>query len=192
MRLCMPRCIAPIRLHLLAAFQHWLNHLPRVACLAQVEPTAIAALNMNWPGSKLTVHVLDDGKRPEMAQVVRRLAAQCRYMQAGGGRCACFAWCGRAGCCACCSTAQTVRQTVLHWEGVLTMHSGQRIIHSSWRLAVFSSPLVLPLSPLALQREAKIVYVGREKVKGVPHHAKAGNINSCLLKEGPGKVGEDG
>ncbi len=33
------------------------------------------------------------------------------------------------------------------------------------------------------------MYVGREKVKGVPHHAKAGNINSCLLKEGPGKVG---
>ena len=51
----------------------------------QVEPTAIAALNMNWPGSKLTVHVLDDGKRPEMAQLVRRLAAQCRYMQVGGG-----------------------------------------------------------------------------------------------------------
>ena len=41
----------------------------------------------------------------------------------------------------------------------------------------------------ALQREANIVYVAREKVKGVPHHAKAGNINSCLLKEGPGKVG---
>jgi hypothetical protein len=32
------------------------------------------------------------------------------------------------------------------------------------------------------------VYCGRSKVKGVPHHAKAGNINSCLLKEGPGKV----
>ena len=32
------------------------------------------------------------------------------------------------------------------------------------------------------------MYCGREKVKGVPHHAKAGNINSALLKEGPGKV----
>jgi hypothetical protein len=32
------------------------------------------------------------------------------------------------------------------------------------------------------------VYLGRDKVKGVPHHAKAGNINSCLLKEGAGKV----
>ena len=40
-----------------------------------------------------------------------------------------------------------------------------------------------------LQREANIVYLGREKVKGVPHHAKAGNINNCLLKEGAGKVG---
>ena len=48
-----------------------------------VEPTAIAALNMNWPGSKLTVHVLDDGKRPEMARLVRRLAFQCKYMQVG-------------------------------------------------------------------------------------------------------------
>lgn len=38
------------------------------------------------------------------------------------------------------------------------------------------------------QREPNIVYIARDKVKGVPHHAKAGNINSCLLKEGPGKV----
>lgn len=50
---------------------------------SQVEPTAIAALNLNWPGSKLTVCVLDDGRRPEMARLVRRLAFQCRYMQAG-------------------------------------------------------------------------------------------------------------
>lgn len=36
-------------------------------------------------------------------------------------------------------------------------------------------------------RDAQVVYLGREKVKGVPHHAKAGNINSALLKESPGK-----
>jgi cellulose synthase (UDP-forming) len=36
-------------------------------------------------------------------------------------------------------------------------------------------------------RPASLVYIAREKVKGVPHHAKAGNINSCLLKEGPGR-----
>jgi cellulose synthase/poly-beta-1,6-N-acetylglucosamine synthase-like glycosyltransferase len=29
----------------------------------------------------------------------------------------------------------------------------------------------------------RIRYVRREKVPGVPHHAKAGNVNSCLLKE---------
>lgn len=52
----------------------------------QVEPTAIAALNLNWPGSKLTVHVLDDGRRPAMARLVRRLAFQCRFMQVGGAR----------------------------------------------------------------------------------------------------------
>lgn len=40
-----------------------------------------------------------------------------------------------------------------------------------------------------MHREANIVYVGREKRKGVAHHAKAGNINSAILKEGPGKVG---
>ena len=28
-----------------------------------------------------------------------------------------------------------------------------------------------------------IAYVRREKVSGVPHHAKAGNVNSCLMKE---------
>ena len=56
------------------------SHLP------QVEPTAIAALNLNWPGSKLTVHVLDDGRRPAIARLVRRLAFQCRYMQARRSR----------------------------------------------------------------------------------------------------------
>jgi hypothetical protein len=39
-----------------------------------------------------------------------------------------------------------------------------------------------------MQRKAEIVYVSREKRKGVPHHAKAGNINSAILKEGPGKA----
>lgn len=37
-----------------------------------------------------------------------------------------------------------------------------------------------------MQRSAQIAYVARDKVKGVPHHAKAGNINSALLKEAPG------
>lgn len=36
-------------------------------------------------------------------------------------------------------------------------------------------------------REAELHYVARKKVKGVNHHAKAGNINSALLKETPGK-----
>ena len=35
-------------------------------------------------------------------------------------------------------------------------------------------------------RQASLHYIARDKVKGVPHHAKAGNINSALLKEGPG------
>jgi hypothetical protein len=33
-----------------------------------------------------------------------------------------------------------------------------------------------------MQRDAGIMYVARDKVAGVPHHAKAGNINSALLK----------
>ena len=32
-----------------------------------------------------------------------------------------------------------------------------------------------------------LVYLARQKVKGIPHHAKAGNVNSALLKESPGK-----
>ncbi|WIA20656.1 hypothetical protein OEZ85_005032 [Tetradesmus obliquus] len=81
-----------------------------------VEPTCIAALNLNWPGSRLVVHVLDDGNSSEIADIVERLQFQARYMQ----------------------------------------------------------------------RDAQIVHVARQKVRGVPHHAKAGNINSALLKEGPG------
>jgi hypothetical protein len=48
----------------------------------------VAALNMNWPGSKLNINILDDGKRPEMARLVRRLAFQCKYMQVWR-RCCC-------------------------------------------------------------------------------------------------------
>jgi cellulose synthase/poly-beta-1,6-N-acetylglucosamine synthase-like glycosyltransferase len=33
-----------------------------------------------------------------------------------------------------------------------------------------------------MQRDAGIMYVTRDKVPGVPNHAKAGNINSALLK----------
>lgn len=36
--------------------------------------------------------------------------------------------------------------------------------------------------------KASVEYIARTKRKGVPHHAKAGNINSALLKETPGKV----
>ena len=32
-----------------------------------------------------------------------------------------------------------------------------------------------------MNRQAKLKYVSRPKVKGVPHHAKSGNINHCLL-----------
>eukprot|EP00882_Tetradesmus_deserticola_P014856 GHRQ01015809.1.p1 GENE.GHRQ01015809.1~~GHRQ01015809.1.p1 ORF type:complete len:205 (-),score=52.99 GHRQ01015809.1:155-769(-) len=46
---------------------------------------------------------------------------------------------------------------------------------------------VLPLLPACsysyMGREANLSYLARTKVKGVPHHAKAGNINSALLKE---------
>lgn len=46
-----------------------------------VEPTAIAALNIAWPSSRFTVHILDDGRRPAMARLVRRLQFQCRHMK---------------------------------------------------------------------------------------------------------------
>jgi hypothetical protein len=46
-----------------------------------VEPTVVAALNMNYPGAKLAVHVLDDGCRREVAKMARRLSYQCRWGQ---------------------------------------------------------------------------------------------------------------
>jgi hypothetical protein len=44
-----------------------------------VEPTVAAALNMNYPGAKLTVHVLDDGGRSQVHKMTRRLQFQCRW-----------------------------------------------------------------------------------------------------------------
>ncbi|KAK9793218.1 hypothetical protein WJX73_003952 [Symbiochloris irregularis] len=45
-----------------------------------IEPTVIAAVNMNYPGAKLHVHVLDDNKSPPMAAMVSKLQCQMRYM----------------------------------------------------------------------------------------------------------------
>lgn len=39
-------------------------------------PAAIAALNMNWPGDKLTVNILDDGKRESVQKMVKKLTFQ--------------------------------------------------------------------------------------------------------------------
>lgn len=77
-----------------------------------LEPTVIAALNMNWPGDKLTVHILDDGGSKNVLRMVRRLRYQLDCMK----------------------------------------------------------------------REARLVYVARRRVQGVPHHAKAGNINHAILR----------
>lgn len=76
-----------------------------------LEATTVAALNIDYPGEKLTVYVLDDGKSDEVREMCTRLRYQLRYMQ----------------------------------------------------------------------RRANLEYVARTKKAGVPHHAKAGNINNALL-----------
>jgi hypothetical protein len=78
-----------------------------------IEPTLIAALNMSYPASKLTVHVLDDGRKPDVADLVQKLRGQAK----------------------------------------------------------------------AVGRTVNLVYTAREKTSGVAHHAKAGNINSALLRD---------
>jgi cellulose synthase/poly-beta-1,6-N-acetylglucosamine synthase-like glycosyltransferase len=80
--------------------------------LSVLEPTIIACVNMDYPGEKLRVMVLDDGKRPEVDELVKNLQVQMKFME----------------------------------------------------------------------RKATLGYVARQKSKNVPHHAKAGNINSCLMK----------
>lgn len=74
-----------------------------------VKQTVCAALNLQWPVSKLTVHIMDDGRRQEMEDMFKDL----------------------------------------------------RQFH----------------------RGPKLCYTARPKVKGVHHHAKAGNINHTLTKE---------
>jgi cellulose synthase/poly-beta-1,6-N-acetylglucosamine synthase-like glycosyltransferase len=77
-----------------------------------IEATTIAAVNMDYPGDKLTVRVLDDGKNNSVKLTVERIQKQAAFMK----------------------------------------------------------------------RNVKIIYCTRDKVAGIPHHAKAGNINNCLLK----------
>lgn len=77
-----------------------------------IEASTIAAMNLEYPGEKLYVRVLDDGKRSSIHDMVKRLQSQARYMN----------------------------------------------------------------------RKTRVLECVRDKVKGTPHHAKAGNINNCLLK----------
>lgn len=50
-----------------------------------VEPTCLAALNLNYPGSRLVVHVLDDGSSEAMADMVKRLQVQIRSVRRAHG-----------------------------------------------------------------------------------------------------------
>ncbi len=53
-----------------------------IVCMSEpvevIEPTVIAALNVYYPGAKLAVHVLDDGRRQDIKDMVQRLRAQCK------------------------------------------------------------------------------------------------------------------
>lgn len=80
-----------------------------------LEATTVAALNMDYPGEKLSIYVLDDGNSEEVRAMCTRLSYQLRYME----------------------------------------------------------------------RRANLHYVARTKKPGVPHHAKAGNINNALLMHSP-------
>lgn len=63
--------------------QRMLTHAPCCAVLIAepvdvVQPTCIAALNLNYPGSRLTVHVLDDGNSNDIKCMVEQLQLQAR------------------------------------------------------------------------------------------------------------------
>ncbi|KAI8106252.1 hypothetical protein M9435_000798 [Picochlorum sp. BPE23] len=49
--------------------------------LSVIEPTVIACINMDYPGDKLHVCILDDGGRDEVATLARKLSAQMEYME---------------------------------------------------------------------------------------------------------------
>jgi hypothetical protein len=51
---------------------------------------------MNWPGEKLTVNILDDGGKPAVAKMVRKLAFQLKWVH--GRRLACLALLRQAAC----------------------------------------------------------------------------------------------
>jgi cellulose synthase/poly-beta-1,6-N-acetylglucosamine synthase-like glycosyltransferase len=49
--------------------------------ISLLEPTVVAALNINWPGDKLTVHILDDSQGKETMRMVKRLRFQLGVMK---------------------------------------------------------------------------------------------------------------
>lgn len=52
-----------------------------------VEPTVIAAMNMNWPADKLTVYVLDDGKQEALRNMALKLDFQCQFQKKAAKLC---------------------------------------------------------------------------------------------------------
>lgn len=52
-----------------------------------IEPTAIAALNLNYPADKLTVYVLDDGKREEVRNLALKLDFQLQFKKKSAKLC---------------------------------------------------------------------------------------------------------
>jgi hypothetical protein len=75
-----------------------------------------------------------------------------------------------------------------HARSVQTPRKPQvHVLHDGRDPGVEDMVTRLQLQCSFMGRDPRLAYVRRRKAAGVPHHAKAGNINSCLLLEGEGR-----
>lgn len=174
-----------------------------------VEETSRAALAMDYPVTKLRVYILDDGNSPEMRAMAQKLAIedlQSPLLQQEAHRLELE----RSHLVARLHEINSVDPDIQSAEGLLQEYSSNhgngninnstamRFLYSLRRLMLLVSPDSTSVSDrleaerkitqdaidqkdLELTELARMRYIARPKPPGVPHHAKAGNINYAMF-----------
>ncbi|MEH2380277.1 MAG: glycosyltransferase [Nostoc sp.] len=165
-----------------------------------VEETAKAALAMNYPPTKLRVYVLDDGNSADMRAMTERLCIQdlqSPLLQQEAERIdaehsyllerlkqlenltpntqAAEQWLQTSSSEPVTEFVQSLRSLIL-WLSPADQSISDRLITERKALEEAISKKELELVELARFR-----YIARPKLAGVPHHAKAGNLNYAIF-----------
>lgn len=156
-----------------------------------VEATARAALAIDYPVTKLCVYVLDDGNSPAMRQMAERLCLedlQSPQLQMEAERIDNE----RSQLLERLEKLESLAPEIQANEGIsensnpfrqfiLWLHPNHKTINECLATERHSLEAAIYQKELQLSQLARMRYIARPKPVGVPHHAKAGNLNHALF-----------